>query len=89
MLKKTAGNRCQFLKEKKGESCVVSATGSVQTLNGLFRRRRSKPVSIEEMDAAIAKGVAAGMRSSQARTAIANRAARRRSYSNTRLPEGW
>jgi hypothetical protein len=60
MLKKIAGNRREFLKRKKGESCVVTATGSVQELNGLFRGRRSKPVSIEEMDAAIAKGASRG-----------------------------
>jgi hypothetical protein len=53
MLEKNAGNRSEFLKKKKGESSDVVATGSVQELNGLFRRR--KPASIEEMDAAIAK----------------------------------
>ena len=34
---------------------MIAATRSVQELKGLFRGKRSKPVSIEEMNAAIAK----------------------------------
>jgi len=55
-LKKTTGKRVELLKKKKGESCIVAATGSVRELNGMLYRKGRKPVSIEEMDAAIAKG---------------------------------
>ena len=48
--------RVELLKKKKGESCIVAATGSVRELNGMLYRKGRKPVSIEEMDAAIAKG---------------------------------
>jgi hypothetical protein len=56
MAKKTAGNRRELLKKKKGEPSDVAATGSLQELSGMFYRKGRKPVSIEEMDAAIAKG---------------------------------
>jgi hypothetical protein len=56
MLKKTAGERIELPKKKKGESSIVAATGSVRELNGMLYRKGRKPVSIEEMDAAIAKG---------------------------------
>lgn len=36
---------------------MVPITGSVQELKGLFKGKRKKPVTIEEMDAAIARGV--------------------------------
>lgn len=51
-----AGDRIEFVKIGKGEFNIVAATRSVRELKGLFRGRRSKPVSIEEMDAAIARG---------------------------------
>jgi len=60
MLKKTAGNRREVRKKRKGESSDVAATGSVRELNGLFRGRRRRPVSIEEMNAAIARGAQRG-----------------------------
>jgi hypothetical protein len=56
MLKKTSGTRPESIKEEERKSSDVDATGSVQKLNGLFRGRGKKPVSIEEMHAAIAKG---------------------------------
>ena len=56
MLKKTAGECIELPKRKKGESSMVAATGSVRELNGMLYRKGRKPVSIEEMDAAIAKG---------------------------------
>jgi hypothetical protein len=40
----------------KGEFNIVAATRSVRELNGMLYRRGRKPVSIEEMNAAIAKG---------------------------------
>lgn len=50
-----AGDRVEFVEQGKGEFAIVAATRSVQELRGLFRGKRSKPVSIEEMNAAIAK----------------------------------
>lgn len=52
------GDRVEFVETGKGEFSFVPATGSVRELKGLFRSRRTKPVSLEEMDRAIAKGVA-------------------------------
>jgi antitoxin PrlF len=50
-----AGDRIEFVEVGKGEFSIVAATRSVKELNGLFKGRRRKPVSIEEMNAAIAK----------------------------------
>jgi len=49
------GDRIEFVEVGKGEFNIVAATRSVKELKGLFRGRRRKPVSIEEMHAAIAK----------------------------------
>jgi antitoxin PrlF len=51
-----SGDRIEFVEVGKGEFNIVAATRSVKELKGLFRGRRSKPVSIEEMNAGIAKG---------------------------------
>jgi antitoxin PrlF len=51
-----AGDRIEFVEVGKGEFNIVAATRSVKELNGLFYRRGRKPVSIEEMNAAIAEG---------------------------------
>jgi antitoxin PrlF len=51
-----AGDRVEFVKVGKGEFNIVAATRSVKELNGILHRKGRKPVSIEEMDAAIAKG---------------------------------
>ncbi len=51
-----AGDRIEFVEVGKGEFNIVAATRSVKELNGLFHRKGRKPVSIEEMDAAIAEG---------------------------------
>jgi hypothetical protein len=61
MLKKTAGNRRKPLKKKMEGLTVVAPTGSVRELSGMFYRKGRKPVSIEEMDAAIAKGASRSM----------------------------
>ena len=53
-----SGDRVEFVQTEKGEFTIVPATGSVRELKGLFRGRRSKPVSLAEMDRAIAKGAA-------------------------------
>jgi AbrB family looped-hinge helix DNA binding protein len=50
-----AGDRVEFVEQEKGQFAIVAATRSVQELRGLFRGKRSKPVSIEEMNAAIAR----------------------------------
>jgi antitoxin PrlF len=51
-----AGDRIEFVEVGRGEFNIVAATRSVKELKGLFRGRRRKPVSIEEMNAAIAEG---------------------------------
>ena len=50
------GDRVQFIEIREGEFSIVPATGSVHELKGLFRGRRAKPVSLEEMERAIARG---------------------------------
>ena len=50
-----SGDRIEFVEVEKGQFVIVAATRSVQELNGRFRGRRSKPVTIEEMNAAIAR----------------------------------
>ena len=48
-----AGDRIEFVEVEKGQFAIIPATRSVQELKGLFQGKRSKPVSIEEMNAAI------------------------------------
>ena len=60
MSKKIAGKRIELPKKKKGESAIVAETGSVRELNGMLYRKGRKPVSIEAMDAAIARGAQRG-----------------------------
>jgi antitoxin PrlF len=49
------GDRVEFVEQEKGQFVIIPATRSIQELKGLFQGKRSKPVSIEEMNAAIAK----------------------------------
>ena len=51
-----AGDRVEFVEVGKGEFNIVAATRSVKELNGMLYRKGRKPVSIEEMNAAIAEG---------------------------------
>jgi antitoxin PrlF len=51
-----AGDRIEFVETEKGQFAIVASTRSVRELNGLFHRKRRKPVSVEEMNSAIAKG---------------------------------
>ncbi|MGA3350066.1 MAG: AbrB/MazE/SpoVT family DNA-binding domain-containing protein [Candidatus Sulfotelmatobacter sp.] len=51
-----AGDRIEFVEVGKGEFNIVAATRSVRELNGVLHRKGRRPVSIEEMNAAIAKG---------------------------------
>ncbi len=50
-----AGDRVEFVEIGEGQFAIVAATRSIRQLNGMFRGRVSKPVSIEEMNAAIAR----------------------------------
>ncbi len=50
-----AGDRIEFVEVEKGQFAIVAHTRSVRELKGLFRGKRTKPVSIEEMHAAIAR----------------------------------
>jgi antitoxin PrlF len=54
-LKLKAGDRVEFVERQKGDFSIVAATHSVQELKGLYYDKRRKPVSIEEMNAAIAR----------------------------------
>jgi antitoxin PrlF len=49
------GDRVEFVEQGKGQFAIVAATRSVRELEGLFQGRRNKPVSIEEMNAAIGR----------------------------------
>jgi antitoxin PrlF len=49
------GDRIEFIEIGEGQFAIVAATRSVKELNGIFRGRVRKPVSIEEMNATIAK----------------------------------
>jgi antitoxin PrlF len=50
----SAGDRVEFVEIGQKQFAIVPATRSIKELNGLFRGKRSKPVSVEEMNAAIA-----------------------------------
>ncbi len=55
-----SGDRIEFVEVEKGQFAIVPATRSVRELKGQFRNKRSKPVSIAEMNTAIAKRAASG-----------------------------
>jgi len=57
------GDRIVFIKMENGNYAVVPRTHSVKKLNGMLRRPAQKPVSLEEMDQAIAQGAAGNDRS--------------------------
>lgn len=50
-----AGDRVEFVEIEKGTFAIVPATRSVRELKGMFHDKRRKPVSVEEMNAAIAR----------------------------------
>lgn len=52
------GDRVEFIETGKGQFSIVAATHSVQALKGMIRRPE-QPVTVEEMNAAIAKRGAA------------------------------
>lgn len=49
------GDRVEFVEQGEGQFAIVPATRSVRELKGLLQRKQSKPVSIEEMNSAIAR----------------------------------
>jgi antitoxin PrlF len=51
----SAGDRIEFVEIGNGQFAIVAATRSIKELRGIFRDRVRKPVSIEEMNAAIAR----------------------------------
>lgn len=57
------GDRIVFIKMENGNYAVVPRTHSVKKLNGMLRRPAQKPVSLEEMNQAIAQGAAGNDRS--------------------------
>jgi antitoxin PrlF len=46
----SAGDKLEFVELGQGQFAIVAATRSVKELNGLFRGRRQKPVSVAEMN---------------------------------------
>ena len=50
-----AGDRVEFVETEPGQFTLVAATRSVQDLKGIFRGRRNRAVSIEEMNATIVR----------------------------------
>jgi antitoxin PrlF len=53
-----AGDRVEFVEIDQGKFAIVAATRSVRELEGMFQNKRRKPVSVEEMNAAIARRAA-------------------------------
>jgi len=53
-----AGDRVEFVEIDPGKFAIVAATRYVRELKGMFQNKRRKPVSIEEMNAAIARRAA-------------------------------
>lgn len=53
-----AGDRVDFVIDAEGEIRVRTSRGDVRDLKGLLHRPGRKPVTLEEMDAAVARGVA-------------------------------
>jgi len=49
------GDRVEFVEQGKGQFAIIAATRSIQELKGMFQRKRTKAVSIEEMNTAIAR----------------------------------
>lgn len=48
-----AGSRVEFVETEKGKFAIVAATNSVQALKGMLRKPAA-PVSVDQMNAAIA-----------------------------------
>ena len=50
------GDRIEVIEKERGQFAIIPAMRSVKELKGMLRRRRSKPVSIKDMNGAIARG---------------------------------
>jgi antitoxin PrlF len=51
-----SGDRLEFVELEKGKFAIIPATRSIRELEGRYYDKRRKPVTIEEMNAAIARG---------------------------------
>jgi len=49
----SVGDKVEFVEISQGQFAIIAATRSIRELNGLFRGRRQKPLSIAEMNATI------------------------------------
>ena len=47
------GDKVEFVEIGQGQFAIIPATRSVKELNGLFKGRRQKPLSISEMNTVI------------------------------------
>jgi AbrB family looped-hinge helix DNA binding protein len=52
------GDKLDFLIDAEGRVVLRPATLDIRRLKGLLKRKRSKPVSLEEMNRAISEGAA-------------------------------
>ena len=52
------GDRVQFVEADKGKFLMTAVNRSIRELEGILWRKGRKPVTIEEMDEAIARGAA-------------------------------
>lgn len=57
-----AGDRVEFVRTEPRKYQIIPATVSVQDLKGMLYKKGRKPVSIEEMNAAIAWGASRSFR---------------------------
>jgi antitoxin PrlF len=55
------GDRVEFVATVKGQFAIIAATGTVHELKGLIEKP-ARPVSIEEMNAAVARQAASSAR---------------------------
>jgi antitoxin PrlF len=51
-----AGDRIDFVEIEKGQFMIIAANKSLRELEGVPKGRRKKALTLEEMDAAIARG---------------------------------
>jgi len=52
------GDRVQFVEADKGKFVMTAVNRSIRELEGILWRKGRKPVTIEDMDEAIARGAA-------------------------------
>jgi AbrB family looped-hinge helix DNA binding protein len=60
-----AGDRVEFVQTEPRRFEMIPATGSVRDLKGMLYKPGRKPVSIEEMNAAIARGASESVKPSK------------------------